>query len=224
MLTYYFRRYLLEVLLIFGLILITPVQLFSQLKINNTIEDIPDSSGILIDANYTTDEALEGSTIPSSVKNELRLVTVQYFGYDDNLHQGQLIINKKVADDIIEIFNLIEKIKFPVQKVVPLVKYNWSDEKSMEDNNTSGFNYRFVSGTKILSMHANGLAIDINPKQNPYIKNGKISPEGSEHNPIAKGTITADSEIVDAFKSKGWLWGGDWKSIKDYQHFQKVIK
>lgn len=179
---------------------------------------------IMIDADYTFDEALRGSSIPSSVKNKLDLVSVKYYGFDGKLHQGQIIVNKEIANDIVEIFKVIEKTKFPVEKVVPIVEYNWSDEKSMNDNNTSSFNYRFISGSRILSMHANGLAIDINPKQNPYVKNGTSIPAGSEYKLQNMGTIEPDSKIVKVFKEKGWTWGGDWKSLKDYQHFQKIIK
>lgn len=179
---------------------------------------------IMIDADYTFDEALRGSSIPSSVKNNLDLVSVKYYGFDGKLHQGQIIVNKEIAKDIVDIFKVIEKIKFPVEKVVPIVEYNWSDEKSMNDNNTSSFNYRFISGSRILSMHANGLAIDINPKQNPYVKNGTSIPAGSEYKLKNMGTIEPDSKIVKVFKEKGWTWGGDWKSLKDYQHFQKIIK
>ena len=179
---------------------------------------------IMIDADYTFDEALRGSSIPSSVKNKLDLVSVKYYGFDGKLHQGQIIVNKEIANDIVDIFKVIEKTKFPVEKVVPIVEYNWSDEKSMNDNNTSSFNYRFISGSRILSMHANGLAIDINPKQNPYVKNGTSIPAGSEYKLKNMGTIEPDSKIVKVFKEKGWTWGGDWKSLKDYQHFQKIIK
>jgi len=179
---------------------------------------------IVIDADYTFDEALRGSSIPSSVKNNLDLVSVKYYGFDGKLHQGQIIVNKEIAKDIVDIFKVIEKTKFPVEKVVPIVEYNWSDEKSMNDNNTSSFNYRFISGSRILSMHANGLAIDINPKQNPYVKNGTSIPAGSEYKLKNMGTIEPDSKIVKVFKEKGWTWGGDWKSLKDYQHFQKIIK
>jgi hypothetical protein len=73
-------------------------------------------------------------------------------------------------------------------------------------------------------MHASGLAIDINPKQNPYVKNGSSSPAGSLYELDEYGTICPDSEIVKAFKEKGWSWGGDWKSLKDYQHFQKTLE
>jgi len=182
------------------------------------------TSAVIVDANYTLEESMEGTTVPASIKKNLELITVQYYGFDGLLHQGQLLVNNSVADDLINIFNFIKQTKFPVEKVIPIVKYNWSDDKSMEENNTSVFNYRFISGSKILSMHAQGEAIDINPRQNPYIKNGDCSPKGSVYDVTKKGTILPNSELVKEFKEKGWEWGGDWKSLKDYQHFQKGTK
>jgi len=187
-------------------------------------EQIAAVQKIIIDADQSFDEALSGSSIPSSVKNKLDLVTVKYYGFDGKLHQGQIIVNREIAKDVVEIFKVIEETKFPVQKVIPIAEYKWSDEKSMNDNNTSSFNYRFISGSRILSMHANGTAIDINPKQNPYVKNGTSIPAGSEYKLNVKGTIEPGSKIVKAFKERGWIWGGDWESLKDYQHFQKKIK
>lgn len=178
---------------------------------------------VILDSNFQLEYALYGQRIPASVKTNLTIVTVFYFGFDEKLHQGQLVIHKEVARDVEEIFDIIRQIHFPIEKVVPICEYKWSDDESMRDNNTSGFNYRFISGSKILSMHASGLAIDINPIQNPYIKNGTTSPTGSVYDTNAKGTITADSRIVEEFKKRGWTWGGDWKSLKDYQHFQKIL-
>lgn len=176
---------------------------------------------ILIDADYTLDEALEGIDIPGWIRNELTLVNVEYYSFDDKLHRGQIVIHKELAKDIEEVFELIKEKRFPVAKVIPIVKYNWSDEKSMLDNNTSAFNYRVVKGTNRLSNHAYGRAIDINPFQNPYIRNNYISPKGSSYNPNKPGTITKDSFLVKEFKKRGWTWGGDWKTLKDYQHFEK---
>jgi hypothetical protein len=178
----------------------------------------------IIDSEYNLLQALEGINIPYSIRKDLKLVTVRYYGFDDKLHQGQLIVNKRIAEEVKEIFILIRKIKFPIEKVIPLTEYNWSDEDSMGDNNTSAFNYRFISGSRVLSMHAKGLAIDINPKQNPYVKNGVITPQGALYNVEVKGTIKPGSKIIKIFKERGWTWGGDWKSLKDYQHFQKELE
>jgi len=185
----------------------------------------PNSSAIevIVDSDFKLEKALFGQRIPASVKANLTLVTVFYYGFDEKLHQGQLVVHEKVARDVEEIFKIIRQIHFPIEKVVPICEYKWSDDESMRDNNTSSFNYRFISGSKILSMHASGLAIDINPKQNPYIKNGTTSPAGSVYDTNTKGTIAADCRIVEEFKKRGWTWGGDWKSLKDYQHFQKIL-
>lgn len=179
---------------------------------------------LIMDSDLNLLEALEGSSVPYSIRKNLEIVTVTYYGFDNKLHKGQLIVHQTIANEVTEIFEEIRNIKFPIEKVIPLVKYNWSDEESMRDNNTSAFNRRYISGTRILSMHAKGLAIDINPLQNPYIKNDIITPPGAEYNPETRGTIRANSPIVKLFKSKGWSWGGDWTSLKDYQHFQKELK
>jgi hypothetical protein len=178
---------------------------------------------VLIDSDCKLDEALSGQNIPGVIKDKLELVSVYYYGFDDKIHKGKILVHKEVVSDIVEIFNFILETKFPIQKVVPISEYNWSDEKSMKSNNTSSFNYRFISGTRIHSMHAQGLAIDINPFQNPYIKNHIILPEGAVYDTTKKGTLTANSPLVKEFKKRGWTWGGDWKSIKDYQHFEKKI-
>jgi hypothetical protein len=178
---------------------------------------------LVIDSDCDLDEALGGQNIPGIIKDKLELVTVSYYGFDDKIHKGQILVHKKAVQDIIEIFDFIREIRFPIKKVVPICEYKWSDEESMKDNNTSSFNYRFISGTRVHSMHASGLAIDINPFQNPYIKNHIILPEGASYDTTKKGTITAHSPLVKEFKKRGWSWGGDWKSIKDYQHFEKKI-
>jgi len=217
---------LVQVVLVFSFITsILNAQQSSQL-LNNSVDNIQplDYKKIIIDSDYTLEEALQGITIPASIKNKLDLVTVNYYGYDGFLHQGQIIVDKAIKEDITEIFELIEEIKFPVEKVIPITEYNWSDDRSMLGNNTSSFNYRFVSGSKILSMHAKGMAIDINPNQNPYVKNGNSSPAGSQYEINAIGTIGPESQLVKEFKKRGWIWGGEWKSLKDYQHFEKKLK
>lgn len=198
-------------------------QLINHSSGENTESDNSSSIELIIDSEFTLEEALYGQKIPASVKTNLTLINVFYYGFDEKLHHGQLVLHKAVAEDVKEIFEIIRQIHFPIEKVVPICEYKWSDEKSMKDNNTSSFNYRFISGSKILSKHASGLAIDINPKQNPYIKNGTATPDGSVYDTDSKGTITTDSRIVEEFKKRGWTWGGDWKSLKDYQHFQKNI-
>jgi len=177
----------------------------------------------IVDCNYSLEEALIGSTAPLDIKNNLTLVDVYYYSFDEKIHKGQIVIHRLLAKDIIEIFDIILINKFPIAKVIPIVNYKWSDDLSMNDNNTSSFNYRLVAGTKKISNHAYGLAIDINPKLNPYIQGSRISPEGAKYDSNFPGTIISDSILVNAFKKRGWTWGGDWVTRKDYQHFEKII-
>lgn len=177
---------------------------------------------IIIDSNFSIEDILSNYPVSKDIKDNLTLITVEYYSFDKNLHRGQVLIHKDLAKDVIEIFELIKQKKFPIEKAVPINYYNWSDEASMMDNNTSGFNYRKVKGSKKLSSHALGRAIDINPKQNPHIVNGKFFPPNSSYNPNVEGTITSNSFIVKEFKKRGWSWGGYWKRNKDYQHFEKL--
>ena len=189
---------------------------------NNVVQD--EEKGFVIDSDMAFEEAVAGISIPQSILENLRLVDVYYYGFDHKLHKGQLVVHKAVVLDVIEIFELIRESSFPISKVVPISNYGWSDEKSMQDNNTSAFNYRFISGTRVISNHASGLAIDINPMMNPYIKNGISLPEKSVYDTIKAGTISSGSQLVKEFKQRGWQWGGNWKSLKDYQHFEKKLK
>jgi hypothetical protein len=107
-------------------------------------------------------------------------------------------------------------------------EYKGDDDVSMADNNTSAFNYRDVVDSKgVLSKHSYGVAIDINPIQNPYIKGKKISPASGTNyvnrKKFQNGMIIKNDVCYKAFKDRGWTWGGEWKTMKDYQHFQKTI-
>lgn len=190
----------------------------------NIIHSQNEESDYVIDSNIDFEQAIAGISIPQSIVDNLRIVDVYYYGFDDKPHKGQLIVHKDVVLDIIEIFEFIRESRFPIEKVIPISRYDWSDEKSMEDNNTSAFNYRFISGTRVISNHALGLAIDINPRLNPYIKNGDSLPKGCVYDQTKAGTITDESQLVKEFQQRGWNWGGHWKSLKDYQHFEKKLK
>jgi peptidoglycan LD-endopeptidase CwlK len=190
---------------------------------SKNIQSISEESGYVIDSNIDFEQAVSGKNIPQSIIENLRLVDVYYYGFDEKLHKGQLVVHREVVLDIIEIFEFIKETRFPISKVIPISKYGWLDDKSIMDNNTSAFNYRYISGTRVISNHASGLAIDINPGLNPYIKNGSSLPANCVYDTTKAGTILADSDLVKEFKKNGWQWGGDWKSLKDYQHFEKKL-
>jgi len=168
----------------------------------------------------TLDEALAGKEIPSEIRNNLTLVTVPYFSFDREVREGQLVVHKEVTEDVQQIFGKLSEMRFPIQKMTPIVTYGWNDDKSMADNNTSAFNYRFISGTDRLSNHSYGRAIDINPMQNPCVQeSGLTAPPNTRYDVNVPGTMT--ESIVSLFTSNGWKWGGNWTQPKDWQHFEK---
>ena len=159
--------------------------------------------------------------------DDLSYLTLTYMGYDDCQHIGHLVVDKNLSDEVIGIFRELYEIGFPIEKMNLPCDYGGVDELSMEDNNTSAFNDRPIEGSGALSYHQLGRAIDRNPLINPYIKASSqtVLPVTAEayldRTLDEKGMITEDSECVRIFKKYGWSWGGDWHSLKDYQHFEK---
>ena len=151
------------------------------------------------------------------------LVDVVYWGFDGELHKGQLVADDRVAGDLQLLFIQMLLLGFPLESVIPICEFDWDDDESMRCNNTSAFNYRCVPGTDRLSRHAFGLAIDINPVQNPYYAGGSVSPEGALYDPSVPGTLYEEHPVVLLFKTLGWRWGGDWNE-PDYQHFDKRLE
>jgi hypothetical protein len=181
---------------------------------------------MIIDSCFRSlDEAVRGLEFPYEIREVLTLVDVQYVSFDGLVHRGQVVIHKKLATDVREVFAALLELRFPVARVVPIVEYGWDDDASMLANNSSGFNYRVIVGTDRISEHAKGLAFDLNPLQNPHIGRGGRHSPNVPYSPAIPGTITADGPVAKLFKARGWDWGGDWKDrygILDYQHFEKM--
>lgn len=158
---------------------------------------------------------------------DLSYITVTHWGFDQQQHRGELIVHKEVGDEILEIFQELYEGKYPIEKMKLIDEYNADDNLSMEDNNTSAFCFRVIEGSQKISNHGYGVAIDINPIQNPYVKGNRIVPlAGKDYvnrEDVRKGMIIKGDLCYRAFTSRGWTWGGDWKSLKDYQHFEKII-
>lgn len=109
----------------------------------------------------------ENCTVP---REELRYLHILHVGFDNNTHEGELIVNKRIAEDVLDIFKELYKAGYQIEKVRLIDEYNAQDELSMRDNNSSAFNFRYISYSTTLSKHAMGLAVDINTLYNPYIK------------------------------------------------------
>jgi len=209
-----------KIILFISIVTIVPSVIFIN---NNFGINYYQKDTVIIDSDITLSQALANNSIPDALKNKLDIVGVYYYAFDNKLHKGQIVIRKELSKDIKEIFMEIKDSHFPINKVVPIIKYNWSDIASMEDNNSSAFNYRNVKSTKLISSHAKGIAIDINPLLNPQIKHGRVTPPAIVYDPSKPGTLTAHSIVVRAFIKRGWQWGGLWQTTKDYQHFEKKI-
>lgn len=159
--------------------------------------------------------------------DDLRYLNVLHLGYDGNIHQGEIIVNAKVAEEVLKIFRELYDIGYPIEQMKVISYYGGSDTASMEANNTSGFNFRKMTSGEKLSQHAYGLAIDLNPVVNPYIHSGVVLPANGalyvDRSKEELGMIKKDDVVYEIFKRYGWTWGGDWNSPKDYQHFEKII-
>lgn len=176
----------------------------------------------IIDSQLTLEAALAGTPAPPEIQQAQVLLNIEHWSFDGALHQGQLLVHRDVAGELTAIFEKMKAARFPIEKIIPVVAYDWSDDVSMEENNCSAFNYRAIVGASALSKHATGLAVDINPRLNPYIKGDVVLPPGAVYNPQKPGTLTPECVVVQAFKESGWVWGGDWETRKDWHHFEKL--
>jgi hypothetical protein len=154
---------------------------------------------------------------------DLRLLKVTHWGFDGEQHIGRLIVHRHVARSVVGAFRALYADRFPIRRIIPVDAYGASDFRSIEADNTSAFNCRFVDGTTRWSEHAYGRAIDVNPIENPYVSGGRTSHAASRpyldrarHRP---GMAFERGALVRAFDAIGWGWGGRWTSAQDYQHF-----
>ncbi|MBR4720077.1 MAG: M15 family metallopeptidase [Lachnospiraceae bacterium] len=167
----------------------------------------------------------EDCTLP---REDLRYLHVLHRDINGTEHEGEMIVNTHIAEDVLEIFKDLYENGYPIEKIRLVDEYDADDDLSMEDNNSSCFNFRFVPRTKNISKHGRGLAVDINPLYNPYITTveGKrnVDPAGGE--PYADRDAQFDYKIekgdlcYNLFIEHGFKWGGEWKNSKDYQHFE----
>ena len=181
-------------------------------------------------------EYITGTSYPADGAEEisyedLRYVHVLHYDFNGETAHGELICNQAIAQDLVEIFYELYLAEYRIEKIRLIENYDGDDNASMEDNNTSCFNYRPVTGQDNLSRHALGLAVDINPFYNPYIRGTQeggriVLPEGSEtyadRSLDFPYKIDSQDLCCRLFLEHGFIWGGNWNSVKDYQHFQKT--
>ncbi len=162
--------------------------------------------------------------------DKLRYLQVLHCDNEGNSIVGEIVCNMSISEDLLQIFTELYKSNYPIERMLLIDRYGSDDEASMRDNNTSCFNQRSITAGGRVSKHSYGLAVDINPKYNPYYKlkaSGKanIKPQSSadylNRNADFPYKIFKGDLCYRLFKQHGFQWGGDWASGKDYQHFEK---
>ncbi len=185
---------------------------------------------------YEIKERITGHSFPEKFDenytslsyDDLRYVRLKYKDFSGKEHNdGEMIVNKEVAEEVLKIFYELYINNYAIEKIKLVEEYNALDELSMQDNNTSAFNYRKVESGDKLSWHCFGLAIDLNPLYNPYILGNELYPSTATEYVDRKrefaGKIDHNDLAFITFKKYGWKWGGDFINSKDYQHFYKDI-
>lgn len=167
----------------------------------------------------------QGCPVPIA---DLRRVKLTFWGFDRHRHRGELIVNQEITGAVVTAFHTLYKARFPIRRMRPVDFYGADDNKSMADDNTSAFNCRPITGSATgFSVHSYGKAIDIDTVENPYVKGSIVQPPaGAAYLDRAgrrPGVIAHGDPVWRAFTGRGFQWGGDWNSLKDYQHFEFPI-
>ena len=188
-----------------------------------TVQPVPD----------TVFQRMQGRSYPEGctiARADLRYLRLSHVDSEGREHVGEMVCNKAIAQDVLDIFRELYRQKYPIQRIRLIDDYDASDERSMRDNNTSCFCYRTVSGTRKLSKHAQGLAVDVNTLYNPYVRTGKDGRRIVEPSTAVKYVdrtksfpykIKKGDLLHRLFLKHGFRWGGSWRTMKDWQHFEK---
>lgn len=209
-----------RILLLFVLIYLSVVPVEAQVF---SAQPIPDSVFLRMQGRSWP----EGCTVRRS---DLRYLRLSHFDAEKKEYVGEMVCNKAIANDIVEIFRELYRQKYPIQRIRLIDDYEADDEQAMRDNNTSSFCYRKISGSSKLSKHATGMAVDVNTLYNPYVRSGKdghrivepvtatkyVDRRKSFPYKIVKGDL-----LYRLFIQHGFKWGGSWRTMKDWQHFEK---
>jgi D-alanyl-D-alanine carboxypeptidase len=154
---------------------------------------------------------------------DLRHLTVTFWGFDRAPHRGELIVHADHARGVLHVFEQLYAARFPIEQMTLPRSAERDPTPSGDGNGTGAMVCRAATGGTSYSAHAYGLAIDLNPFQNPYESGDLVIPERAsaylDRSWLRPGMIRPDGLVVRAFAEIGWSWGGDWQSLKDYQHF-----
>jgi hypothetical protein len=156
---------------------------------------------------------------------QLRRLRLTFWGFDGRAHTGELVVNASAVAPLTRVFSRLYAARFPIRRMRPVDAYGGSDERSLAADNTAAFNCRYAvaPGPKRWSVHAYGLAVDVDPVENPYLDAGVVHPRAGraylDRSRFRPGMAVRGGLLVNAFAAVGWQWGGRWTGSPDYQHF-----
>ena len=192
----------------------------------------------------TPDTCFTASPIPDSIfarmqgksykegcpvsRKDLRYLRLSHRDAEGKTRVGEMVCNKAIAKDIIDIFRELWKAGYRIERMELIDRYDGDDKRSMEANNTSCFNYRTIAGSTTISKHGRGMAIDINPLYNPYVKGNKVEPKEGRKWAFRRAQrkdipykIDRSDLCYKLVQKHGFRWGGNWRYSKDYQQFER---
>ncbi len=181
----------------------------------------PPSDDRVVDCRFDRDSAI-GRATPKALAATLETPVVGYVGFDGKRHMGQIVCERGVCKELVEWFSRMESVGFPFRSVCPVSMYGMSDSASMAADNTYCFAQRGIWGSREISWHAQGRALDVNPQENPALKRGRTIPANGRWLPGTPGTLSDTSIAVKSLRAIGWKWGAHWRRVQDRHHFQKV--
>ncbi len=154
----------------------------------------------------------------------LRYLRISYWGFDHKPHLGEMVANASAVPALRRAFASLFSGRFLIRRMRLVDRYGGSDYASIQDDNTSAFNCRNATGSSRWSEHAYGLAVDIDPIENPYVNTDGTTAHAASNpylnrNRVRQGMAVSGGELVRAFDAVGWGWGGRWPLPTDFQHF-----
>ena len=180
-----------------------------------TIGQVPD--GVIARSTWTEECPV--------TRDELAYLNVSHYGFDGEFHTGEVIVNAAVAEDIVGVFEKLHAARFPIEQLKVTTQEELDAPSTGDGNGSGAFGCRPSVGSTGWSQHAYGLAVDINPFHNPYVRGELIIPELAmsylDRDRVLPGMIFAGDVVVAAFTEIGWTWGGNWNTLKDWMHFSQ---
>ncbi len=213
----------------FGEVVPTPPELVDRRFLTLDLLPAPDGEEFVATIGPIPDDVLARSTWKEDcpvTPEDLSYLTMTHYGFDGEFHTGEMIVNAAVDDDVVAVFRRLHEARFPIEQMRVIDEFELDLPPTGDWNDTTSFVCRPTVNSERWSQHAYGLAIDVNPFHNPYLKDGLVIPELAsaylDRDDTRPGMVFRDDLVVEAFSDIGWTWGGDWSTLKDWMHFSQT--